>query len=89
MSYLEDEDNYGDEDQNDLMEMIRRNKEDICSMEITSTEANKKIHELIDEIENHETAKNIACAALASAEQELSEVLDEEYRKLEAMTQET
>lgn len=81
MSYCEDEDNYGDEDQNDLMQMIRANKEE--PMEITSQEANAKIHELMDEIENHKTAQRNAGDALASAEMELNEVLDTEYRKLE------
>ena len=82
MGYLEDEDNYGDEDQNDLMEMIRTNKEDQF-MEIKSQEANNKIHELMEEIENHKTAQRNAGDALASAEMELDEILDEEYRKLE------
>lgn len=82
MSYCEDEDNYGDEDQNDLMQMIRANKEEPF-MEITSQEANAKIHELMDEIENHKTAQRNAGDALASAEMELNEVLDTEYRKLE------
>ncbi len=82
MSYYEDEDNYGDEDQNDLMEMIRANKEEPF-MEIKSQEANKKIHELLDEIDNHKTAQRNAGDALASAEMELNEILDEEYRKLE------
>lgn len=81
MSYCEDEDNYGDEDQNDLMQMIRANKEE--PMEITSQEVNTKIHELMDEIENHKTAQRNAGNALASAEMELNEVLDTEYRKLE------
>ena len=82
LGYVEDEDNYGDEDQNDLMEMIRNNKEDQF-MEIKSPEVNKKIHELMDEIDNHKTAQRNAGDALASAELELSEILDEEYRKLE------
>lgn len=82
MSYCEDEDNYGDEDQNDLMQMIRAHKEEPF-MEITSQEANVKIHELMDEIENHKTAQRNAGDALASAEMELNEILDTEYRKLE------
>lgn len=82
LGYVEDEDNYGDEDQNDLMEMIRNNKEDQF-MEIKSPEVNKKIHELMEEIDNHKTAQRNAGDALASAELELSEILDEEYRKLE------
>lgn len=83
MGYLEDEDDYGDEDQNDLMQMIRAHKEENGLMEIKSQEANKKIHELLDEIENHKTAQRNAGDALASAEMELDEILDEEYRKLE------
>lgn len=83
MSYLEDEDNYGDEDQNDLMEMINTHKEEDQFMEIKSQEANAKIKELLEEIDNHETAKRNAGDALASAEMELNEILDEEYRKLE------
>ena len=78
-----EEDNYGDEDQNDLMEMIRKNKEDGVSMEIKSPEANAKISKLLDEIENHKTAQRNASDALASAELELDDVLDEEYRKIE------
>lgn len=82
MSYYEDEDNYGDEDQNDLMEMIRANKEE-PDMEIKSQEANNKIHELLEEIDNHKTAQKNAGDALASAEMELNEILDTEYRKIE------
>ena len=52
-------------------------------MEIKSQEANKKIQELLEEIDNHKTAQRNAGDALASAELELDEILDEEYRKIE------
>ena len=73
--YDDDENNYGDEDQNDLMEMIRTHKEGISSMEIS-----EKINQLTKEIEDYKTAQRNAGDALSSAEMELDEILDEEYR---------
>lgn len=73
--FYNDENNYGDEDQNDLMEMIRTHKEGISSMEIR-----EKIEKLTSEIENYKTAQRDASDALDSAEMELNEILDEEYR---------
>lgn len=82
MSFVDDEDNYGDEDQNDLMQMIKQNKEDQF-MEITSQETVTKVNNLLEEIENHKTALSNAEDALNSAEMELNGVLDEERMKLE------
>lgn len=82
MSFVDDEDNYGDEDQNDLMQMIKQNKEDQF-MEITSQETVSKVNTLLEEIENHKTALGNAEAALNSAEMELNGVLDEERLRLE------
>lgn len=79
MSYVEDEDDYGDEDQNDLMQMIKSNKEDQF-MEIKSPAVNARVGELLEEIENHETAQRNAGDALASAEMELAGILDEACR---------
>lgn len=87
MSFVDNEDNYGDEDQNDLMQMIKENKEDQF-MEIKSPEVNAKVSELLDEIEGHKTAQRNAGDALASAEMELDGILDEEYRKMEKPAEE-
>ena len=73
--FYDDENNYGDEDQNDLMEMIRTHKEEISSMEIR-----EKIDQLNEEIKGYKTAQRDAGDALNSAEMELDEILDEEYR---------
>lgn len=73
--FYDDENNYGDEDQNDLMEAIRTHKEETSSMEIR-----EKIEKLTDEIKAYKTAQRNAGDALNSAEMELNEILDEEYR---------
>lgn len=64
--------NYGDEDQNDLMNLIDSYEGDIV-ME------NNKIQELMSEVEIYKQAIQDAKDALASAEMELDETLDEEY----------
>lgn len=62
---------YGDEDQNELMHMINDYKEDDC-ME-------NNIQKLMTEVETYRQAIQDAKDALASAEQELDEVLAMEY----------
>lgn len=70
-----DENSYGNEDQNDLMELIRTHKEEASSMEIR-----ERIDQLQNEIKAYKTAQQNAGDALSSAEMELDEILDEEYR---------
>ena len=65
---------YGDEDQNDLMDLIDNYKGDYV-ME------NTKIQELINEVETYKQAIQDAKDALASAEMELDETLEEEFNK--------
>ena len=60
--------NYGDEDQNELMHLINNYKGE-KPME-------NKIQELFDEVELYKQAIQDAKDALASAEQELDETLD-------------
>lgn len=73
--FYDDDENYGDEDQNDIMQMIRRHEEETPSMEIS-----EKIDQLMKEIEIYKEAQDNACYALESAEMELTDILDEEYR---------
>ena len=63
-----DLENYGDEDQNELMQMIDDYKGD-NAME-------NKIEKLFSEVEIYQQAIQDARDALASAEQELDETLD-------------
>ena len=67
--------NYGDEDQNDLMEQIESYKGDEETMETT------KIQELMQEVEVYKQAVQDAKDALASAEMELDETLDEVFNQ--------
>ena len=67
-----DKENYGDEDQNELMELIDNYKGE------KSMETNK-IQELFNEVELYKQAIQDAKDALASAEKELDETLDAEY----------
>ena len=67
--------NYGDEDQNDLMNMINGYKGEDEPMETT------KIQELMSEVETYKQAIQDAKDALASAEQELDETLDAEFNQ--------
>lgn len=69
-----DYEDYGDEDQNDLMELIDNYKGEV-TMETT------KIQELFNEVEIYKQAIQDAKDALASAEQELDETLDAEYNQ--------
>lgn len=62
--------NYGDEDQNDLMHMIDNEK---------GEKNMSKIEDLLVEVETYKQAIQDAKDALASAEQELDEVLAYEY----------
>ncbi len=64
---------YGDEDQNDLMNMIDEGEDE--PMETS------KIKELMNEVEIYKQAIQDAKDALASAEQELDETLDEEFKQ--------
>ena len=63
---------YGDEDQNELMQLINDYKGE-------GTMENNKIQELFNEVELYKQAIQDAKDALASAEQELDETLDAEY----------
>jgi len=65
--------NYGDEDQNDLMNQIDNYKGD---EEIMGT---NKIQDLMQEVEVYKQAIQDAKDALASAEMELDETLDAEF----------
>lgn len=67
-----DHEPYGDEDQNNLMELINN-----CKGE--NTMETNKIQELFNEVEIYKQAIQDAKDALASAEQELDETLDAEY----------
>ena len=67
--------NYGDEDQNDLMNMIDSNKGEEETMEISN------IQKLMEEVETYKQAIQDAKDALASAEQELDETLEAEYNR--------
>ena len=67
--------NYGDEDQNDLMNSIDMNKGEVSSMETS------KIKELMNEVEIYKQAIQDAKDALASAEMELDETLDAEFNQ--------
>lgn len=66
------DDNYGDEDQNELMKLINDYKGE-------DTMENNKIQELLNEVELYKQAIQDAKDALASAEQELDETLDAEF----------
>lgn len=63
--------NYGDEDQNELMHMINDYKGD--------EQMDNRIQKLMVEVETYRQAIQDAKDALASAEQELDEVLATEY----------
>ena len=63
--------NYGDEDQNELMHMINSYKED--------EQMDERIQKLMVEVDTYKQAIQDAKDALASAEQELDEVLAMEY----------
>ena len=67
------ENNYGDEDQNDLMELINNYKGE------DETMGNTKIQELMQEVETYKQAIQDAKDALASAEMELDETLEMEF----------
>lgn len=67
--------NYGDEDQNDLMNMIDNYKGEDEIMETN------KIQKLMDEVEVYKQAIQDAKDALASAEMELDETLDAEFNQ--------
>ena len=67
--------NYGSEDQNDLMELIDKEKGEEKIME------NNKIQELMNEVEIYKQAIQDAKDALASAEMELDETLDMEFNQ--------
>lgn len=69
--YLLDYESYGDEDQNELMNLINNYKGE-KPME-------NKIQELFEEVELYKQAIQDAKDALASAEQELDETLDAEF----------
>lgn len=71
-------DDYGDPDQDGPAEIIRKNKEDVSSMD-----TREKIERLTEEIDAYKTAQHNAGEALASAEMELDEVLTEEFRNTE------
>ena len=62
---------YGDEDQNELMHMINSYKED--------EKMDNRIQNLMVEVETYRQAIQDAKDALASAEQELDEVLAAQY----------
>lgn len=66
-----DDEIYGDEDQNELMNLINNYKGE-KPME-------NKIQELFNEVELYKQAIQDAKDALASAEQELDETLDAEF----------
>ena len=63
--------NYGDEDQNELMHAINSYKED--------EPMDERIQKLMSEVDTYRQAIQDAKDALASAEQELDEVLAMEY----------
>ena len=63
--------NYGDEDQNELMQTINSYKED--------EPMDERIQKLMTEVDTYKQAIQDAKDALASAEQELDEVLAMEY----------
>jgi len=65
--------NYGDEDQNDLMNLIDSYKGE--------AQMDNKIQQLMSEVETYKQAIQDAKDALASAEMELDETLDEEYNR--------
>ena len=65
---------YGDEDQNDLMNIIDKYKGEEEPMET-------KIQELMSEVEAYKQAIQDAKDALASAETELDETLDTEFNQ--------
>ena len=64
---------YGDEDQNDLMQLIDDYKGEDEFMETS------KIQELLNEVATYKQAIQDAKDALASAEMELDETLEAEY----------
>ena len=66
-----DQESYGDEDQNELMNLINNYKGE-KPME-------NKIQDLFNEVELYKQAIQDAKDALASAEQELDETLDAEF----------
>lgn len=66
--------NYGDEDQNELMNLINSYRGE-NSMDTT------RIQELTSEVEIYKQAIQDAKDALASAEQELDETLDAEFNQ--------
>lgn len=68
---LIDQESYGDEDQNELMNLINNYKGE-KPME-------NKIQDLFNEVELYKQAIQDAKDALASAEQELDETLDAEF----------
>ena len=68
------EHNYGDEDQNDLMNLIDNYKGE-------DTMENNKIQELMNEVEIYKQAIQDAKDALASAEMELDATLDKEFNQ--------
>ena len=62
---------YGDEDQNELMDLINNYKGE--------SPMGEKIQELFDEVELYKQAIQDAKDALASAEQELDETLNAQF----------
>lgn len=64
--------NYGDEDQNNVMNLIDNYKGEDEPMD-------NKIQQLMDEVETYKQAIQDAKDALASAEMELDETLDAEF----------
>jgi cell fate (sporulation/competence/biofilm development) regulator YmcA (YheA/YmcA/DUF963 family) len=52
----------------------------VCKEEKSSMEIREKIDQLTEEIKTYKTAQRDASDALSSAEMELDEILDEEYR---------
>lgn len=67
--------NYGNEDQNDLMNQIDSYKGEDEAMDTT------KIQDLISEVETYKQAIQDAKDALASAEMELDETLETEFNQ--------
>ena len=66
---------YGDEDQNDLMNMIKNYKGEDETME------NNRIKEIATDIEKYKEAIENAEGALAEAERELTAELERNYRE--------
>ena len=67
-----DDEDYGDEDQNTLMQLINQYKEGDYTMDKCAAD---KVNELIKEIEEYEQVIADANGAMASAERELNGVL--------------